>query len=359
MKRVPYALPATVAVCAVIATSAFAAISGTTHKVPGVLDFQGVGCPSSGPCIAVGETPRNSQNFSTGILVQVSGGKPGAAKSVPGTDLLNRVTCPSKSSCIAVGYAFSGSTQHAIYVIISHGKAGAVHNLGISGAASIGCGSSSSCWVPGEDFPQHGGTTATPMLVHLLNGKVAKVYKLTGSYSFSAGDTGGPTPFCTSANACTLAGTTGFTASGSGVIFSMDKGEVKIEHKVPGTTAISGLECTSSKFCTLVGYKNSSKGEEGEVTTLSSGKLGPVKSVKFGLFPLACSSASACFSFGGVFTQASTTEYIVPIDHGTPGKPQKIDTFVSAAACQGKACIGVGNQGQFPKEQGTVFSFNG
>jgi hypothetical protein len=258
-----------------------------------------------------------------------------------------------------VGFSFSGSAQHAVYVTIDHGKAGKAQDLGISGAASIGCGSSSSCWVPGEDFPKPGGNTATPMLVHLVDGKVAKVYKLTGSYSFSAGESGGPTPFCSSASSCILAGTSGFTPTSTGLVFSMDKGHVKIDHQVPGTSAISGLACTSSSFCTLVGYKNTSKSEQGEVTTLSSGKLGTLHSVSFGLFPLACRAASACYSFGGVFTKNSSQEYIVPIDKGNPGKPQKIDSFVAAATCKGKQCLGVGQLGQFPNEQGTVFSFQG
>jgi hypothetical protein len=358
MKGLRSALAVAAALCAAIVTSAFGAIGGTTHKVSGVSDFQGVACPPSGACIAVGETPRNKQNFSSGAFAEISGGKPGSAKSVAGTNLLSRVACPKANFCIAVGYTFSGSSQHAVYVTIDHGKAGKVQDLGISGAASIGCGTSSSCWVPGEDFPQHGGTP-TPMLVHLVDGKVAKVYTLSGSYSFAAGESGGPTPFCSSATSCIMAGTSGFTSSATGLIFSMDKGKVKIEHTVSGTSAISALDCTSSSYCTLVGYKNTGSTPQGEVTTLSSGKLGTLESVKFGLFPLACRAASACYSFGGVFTKTSSQEYIVPIDRGKPGNPQKIDTFVSAATCKGKLCLGVGNQGQFPKGIGTVFAFQG
>lgn len=360
MKMRWHAIAIVATTCAVVTTTtAFGAINGTIRKVPGVADFQGVGCPPSGSCIAVGETPRNKQNFPTGVLTEISGGKPGSAKPVAGTTTLSRVACPSDNFCIAVGFTFSGSSQHAVYVTINHGKAGKVQNLGMSGAASIGCGSPSSCWVPGEDFPQHGGTTATPMLVHLVDAKVAKLYTLAGSYSFSAGETGGPTPFCTSADSCLLAGTSGFTSNAKGIIFSMDKGKVKIEHEVTGTSAISAMVCDSGSFCTLVGYKTSGESQQGEVTTLSSGKLGTVRSVRFALFPLACRSASACFSFGGVFANNTSQEYIVPIDKGKPGNPQKIGTFVSAATCKGKLCLGVGEQGQFPNQQGTVFTFQG
>jgi hypothetical protein len=323
------------------------------------MDFQGVACPPKGSCIAVGETPRSKQNFSSGVLTELAGGKPGSAKPVAGTNLLNRVACPGDNSCIAVGSSFSGSSQHAVYVTIDHGKAGKVQDLGISSAASIGCGSATSCWVPGENFPQHGGTTSTPMLVHLVGGKVAKVYTLSGSYNFAAGESGGPTPFCASATSCILAGTSGFTSNATGLIFSMNKGKVTDPDPVPGTSAISALDCTSDSFCTLVGYKTSGESQQGEVTTLSSRKLGTVKSVKFALFPLACETASACYSFGGVFTAHSSQNYVVPINKGKPGNPEKIDSFVSAATCRGELCLGVGSVGQFPSAQGTVFSFKG
>lgn len=356
--RKRYAALATTGVCAVIATSAFGAIGGTTHKVAGVGDFQGVACPPKGSCIAVGETPRNKLNISTGVFTPISGGKPGTARTVAGANILTRVACPSNNLCIAVGSSFSGPSQHAVYVVIDHGKAGKVQDLGINGVASIGCGSASSCWVPGEDFSA-GGANSSLALVHLVNGKVAKVYKLSGSYSFSAGESGGATPFCTSATSCILAGTSGFTSSATGLTFSMNNGKVTDPDPVPGTSAISALDCTSNSFCTLVGYKNSGKSSTGEVATLSHGKIGTVRSVPFGLFPLGCESASACYSFGGTFTKNSSQNYIVPINKGKPGQPQKIDTFVSAATCKGETCLGVGFMGQYPNQQGTVFTFKG
>lgn len=348
-------------VLAVVAASALGAVQGTTHKVSGVLDFQGVTCPSKGPCIAVGETPRNAQNESTGVFAAISGGKPGGAHKVPGTNRLSSVACPSANKCIALGEVFGSHVQKAVYVEISHGKAGKVHDLGIGGAASIGCGSSTSCWVLGDDFPANprGPSDFHPAVVHLVNGKVAKTYKPMGNYDFFAGESGGASPVCSSASSCIAVGTTDFGGAGPGAIFSLRRGKVKISHKVSGTDLLSGLSCTSRTFCTIVGDKLNGEVEEGKVTTLSSGKVGQVRTATVSTFALACHSASSCFSFGSTFTNNKVQSWLVPINHGKPGSPQKISSFVNAATCKGKHCLAVGEVGQFPNQQGTVFSFTG
>jgi hypothetical protein len=350
-----------VGVLLVIAASALGAVQGTTHKVSGVLDFEGVACPSQGPCIAVGETPRSSQNFSTGVFAAISHGKPGTAHKVPGTNRLSGVACPSANQCIAVGELFGSSGEKAVYVKISHGKAGSVHDLGINGAASIGCGSAASCWVLGDDFPANptGPTSFHPAVVHLEHGKVTKTYKPMGSYDFFAGESGGAPPVCFSATSCIAVGSTDFGGKGPGAIFSLHKGRVKITHKVSGTDLLTGLSCTSSTSCTLVGDKQNGEVEEGEVATLSSGKVGSLRSVNVSTFPLACHSASACFSFGSTFSGGKSQSWVVPIDHGKPGTPEKMSSFATAATCQGKLCLAVGDVGQFPTQQGTVFSFRG
>jgi hypothetical protein len=341
-----------------VAASALGAIQGRTHKVSGVLDFQGVTCPSRGPCLAVGETPRSSKGFSTGVFTPISQGKPGAVHKVPGTNRLSGVACPSANQCIAVGELFGSAAEKAVYVKISHGKPGPVHDLGIDGVASIGCASAASCWVLGDDFPARptGSSDFHPAVVHLVNGKVAKTYKPMGSYDFFGGENGGAPPVCFSATSCLAAGSTDFSGNGPGAIFSLHRGKVKIAHKVPGTDLLSGLSCTSSTSCTLVGDKLNGEVEEGKVATLSSGKV-RVRDTSVSTFGLACHSASACFSFGTTFSAGKAQSWIVPIDRGKPGTPEKMSSFVTAATCRGKLCLAVGEVGQFPNDKGTVFSF--
>jgi hypothetical protein len=349
-----------VAAIGTITASALGAVSGTTHKVPGVLDFQGVGCPPSGACVAAGESPRNSKDESTGVFATITNGKPGTAHQVPGTSVLNHVACPKANFCIAVGSAFSSSGQHALYVEINHGKAGTVQSLKINGVASIGCGSSTSCWAAGDDYPSNptGPSSFHPEVVHLVNGKVAKVYSPPGNYDFFAGEVGGAAPVCFSATSCILVGAANFNG-GPGAIFSLAGGKVKIAHTVSGTNSLSGLYCTSKESCTIVGYTVNGAADQGDVFTLSSSGVGKIHKVNVGLFPLGCASMKACFSFGSTYHSGKVTDYVVSISQGSPGSPEAIDTAITAATCRGTECLGVGAVGAFPKEQGTVFAFKG
>jgi hypothetical protein len=343
----------------VTTAAALAALSGTTHKVSGTYTLEGVGCGPTGPCVAVGQSPRNSQNFSTGVFAEVKNGKPETARHVSGTNDLSRVFCPKKNYCIATGYSFGASSQKAVFVVIDHGVAGKAHDLGIGGAASIGCGTASSCWVFGDDYSQN-GAKITPIVVHLVDAKVKKTFKLTGSYSFSAGETGGPTPFCSSATSCITAGTTGFQ-NGKGLIFSMNNGKVKILHQVPGTSALSAMWCSSESFCRFAGYTIKGETETGAVVTMQSGGVGKVYSLNLTVFPMACANKRSCFAFGSRYNQKThqSAEYVIPVKGGVPGTPQKIQPFVSAATCQGTLCLGAGGVGSFPSGEGTVFTFTG
>ena len=349
---------AILAISALTAAAALAAVSGTTHKVSGTSILEGIGCPATGSCIGTGELITNKQlNTTVGVFFGISGGKPGTVHQVSGTSVLNRVACPKTNYCIAVGYIF-GANQQAVYVVIRHGKAGSVHDLGMQSVASIGCGTSSSCWVPGADLPKS-GTSSIPMVVHLVDGKVAKTYTLKGSYNFSAGETGGATPACSTATRCLLAGTANFQ-TGPGLIFSLNNGKVTIAHRVTQTDEISELVCTSRSYCTLLGQKTSGESQNGEVAVLASGKVGKVSSVNLSLFPLACVSSKACFAFGSSYNAGHSESFVVPINRGKPGSPEKIDAFVGSATCQGTMCLGVGNtQGQYPNVEGTLFSFKG
>jgi hypothetical protein len=346
---------------ALIAAAALAAVSGTTEMVPGTLDLQGVACPSKGACIGVGETPRDPKtNVSTGVFVTISGGEPGSAETVPGTSILNRVACPNDSYCIAVGYSFGAGGNHAFFTEIKNGEPGPLKPLGINGVASIGCGSATSCWVLGDDFPASptGPSSYHPEVVHLVSGKVDKVYSPSGSFEFSAGEAGGAAPVCSSDTTCIAVGTTSFAPNASGAIFSLENGTVTVTHTVPQTSSLSGLDCTSSTSCTIVGDKNGST-TTGYVMTLSSGKLGAPETAQAGIYSLACESAAACYSFGSTVANQSAQPVVVPIANGEPAPPQNVASFVTADTCHGEACLGVGDAGQYPNQQGAVFSFKG
>jgi hypothetical protein len=194
------------------------------------------------------------------------------------------------------------------------------------------------------------------VLAHIVDGKLAKTYRPKGTYSFSAGEVGGATPYCSSANSCILAGTANY-ATGPGLILSMDGGKVTIAHKISQMSAVSGLDCTSKSYCTLVGYGGGST--PGKVAALASGKVGKVTSVNANLYPVACVSARSCFTFGNQRSGAHNQSLVIPIDHGKPGAPEKIGANVVTATCQGTRCLGLGSGGSYPNVEGTVFTFTG
>lgn len=328
-----------------VAASAFGAgIHGRVAKAPGTLDLRGVACPPSGACVAVGETPRDKQNFSHGVVVALSHGKPGKAIRVPGTFSLDQIACPRKDFCIAVG---QGTGAGGVIVKISHGKPGKARSLSIF-ADGIGCGSTSSCWVTGTNLK-----ATAAQVVHIVNGSVAKVFSLKGTspFLFGATEQGGAAPACLSASSCTLAGHTG--QSGPGLVMSLANGKVKVTHMIPQATALSGIACTSRTFCTVVGFNQM----DGLVLSINHGRLGKVRrpsKVDF-LGPLACRAADKCYAFGD---KLGTTSVVVPINRGTPGSVQAIKPRIYDAFCAGKTCFAVGEEGGFPNGEGVVFTFS-
>jgi hypothetical protein len=72
--------------------------SPRTESVHGVTGLNGVACEGPSYCVAVGQNSTGE-----GVLVGLSGNKPGATVPVPGTTQLVAVGCASNMSCIAVG----------------------------------------------------------------------------------------------------------------------------------------------------------------------------------------------------------------------------------------------------------------
>ncbi len=350
-----------------VSSGATRTANGTTSKVPGTSYLLAVACRSTGACIVVGKPSLGSRKKG-GVFVSVSNGMPGAVQTVDGTEGLYHVACPSANQCIALGRSFSAGLPQEVYVDISNGQAGPVRRLdGMTEIASIGCGNQTSCWAPGGDC--NAANRCTPKVAHIVNGKLDKVYSETGSYSFSTGaaDTEdaerGPTPACSSATVCTLAGASNVDhpAKSSGLIFSLSDGHVKVAHRVTAVSLFSGLACPSKNYCTLVGYKSSSV--KSEVLTWAGGKSRAPKSVDASVGPLACKSATACFAFGFERTGSSGERVIVPIERGKPAAPESLPSESSkpdiyAAACTASRCVGVGNVGQYPRPiEGWVFGF--
>jgi hypothetical protein len=353
-------LAVTASACGAAAHSRAHELTGSGREVAGASYLLGAACPSAGDCIAVGRPSRGARTRG-GIFVDAS---TGAVHTVAGTSGLDHAVCPSASFCIAVGENAGRNPKdfEEVYVDIRHSRAGAPRPLdGMTEASGIGC-SQNSCWVAGGRCAPN-ATTCTPEVAHIVNGKLEKVYAQTGSYTFSTGSADtessqrGPTPSCYSATRCILAGMSDPTnpSKSTGLIFSLNDGTVTILHQVPAVNVISGLDCTSKKYCTLVGYNTSSI--NGKVLTVSNGQLRAPRSLDASVGPLACRSAAACFAFG------PGKRVLTPIDDGVPAAPETLpdEKFLPdlyAMDCTPRRCVGAGNVGQYPApEEGWILTF--
>jgi hypothetical protein len=175
--------PPTCQYCLGLATEAFVASEssgswGTAQQVPGLAAYDAggassslssVSCPSSGNCVAVGDTAY--REYSSAIMAEESGGSWRAAQEVPGLTALEvggealSVSCPSAGNCAVGGYGEpSGESTSAWFVLNETGGSwGTVQE--ISGTVgdpygpegmSVSCASAGNCAAGGTQTDSDG-----------------------------------------------------------------------------------------------------------------------------------------------------------------------------------------------------------
>jgi hypothetical protein len=320
--------------------AAVAAGAGDTTKVHGTSALYGYACPSSGKCVAVGESTRQGDNPPAGVVVPFSHGDPGDATKVSKTFQLRSVACPRANFCLAVGPSLDGAGE---IVAIDHGDPGQPVSLPEAPVA-IGCGSEHSCWI----------TASQPeaALIHVKDTEVEHVYKFEKfyQYTFAAGEGSTPTPICRSATRCIGVGHAG--EGGPGLVYSIDDGHVKVTHQVPAAAALSSIGCRSGT-CRIVGWGTGDT-PDGIVFSLHKGEVGKVhktSDVNY-LNAVGCRDRKHCFAFGNDLKGHTR---LLPVEKGKPGNATTIDPQVYFARCTKKSCLGFGGVGQFPNATGAVF----
>jgi hypothetical protein len=333
----------TVLVAVVVAVSALATvIHGTVTRFAGTSVLTGYACPPAGSCVAVGWTA--SPDFTAVIVVN------GRVKPVHGIYYFTGVACPKKNFCIAVGFA----PLVGKIVPITNGEPGPITNFNTVPNA-IGCGSADSCWVTGS-----WNASYRARLVHLVNGKVVQQMSFTDRYFAPEGAVISP-PVCSSANSCILVGEQRLHR-GPGEVFSLKNGKLRTLEKVPGTNGLSGIACTPSGSCTIVGFRRSG----GVVLTLANGRFGPARPLPHGLggyrpgisdptVLVGCRSAGRCYAVG----RAGSRSVVVPITRGRPGTEQTIEPVISGVSCASRECVIAGRKpaNSAPDWIGELFRF--
>jgi hypothetical protein len=291
--------PALIALWPQTSQAASASWSAPVHIAGGELN--GVSCPSSSFCAAVGE---DGQAFT------YNGGSWSSGTTIDGTNDLRAVSCPTGSFCAAVGDAgqivtFDG-TSWGTPVQLSPPV-----NL-----TSVSCPIASFCVAAGEDYLGGGGTST------IYNGATWT----------------GPTPLeqsfgallsvsCTSASFCMATG-------GDEEAFTYRDGTWEEPPMLVGLMAVGGVACVSETFCQAISY-----GDAYPFTGTSWGAGHEI--VEFGLRGISCPATSFCMTVGAIGQVASYT-------NGTWNPAAMVDEHndMSAVSCPSSSfCAAVDEEG--------------
>jgi len=208
----------------------------TPISVPGTVNLAAISCtPHTTACVAVGNgyNPGPPGTFFA-TVVNLAGGSPsGSVQQLPSLTGLNGVACPS-TSCVAVGDA--SSNTGGLVSIVSGGSAGTVATpAGVYALDSVTCESVTTCWAgtaDGDVVPLTSGVAGTPVPVPTTDGL------LGGS--------------CPTATQCYLAGN---LSAGGGFVLPITNGIVGTPTTdLPGSGAVTGLDCISADACLGVGF---------------------------------------------------------------------------------------------------------
>jgi hypothetical protein len=297
------------AICAAIIALAFTALTPQTslaaswaapvHVASSQLN--GVSCPTSSFCMAVGEG---------GQALTYDGSSWSSATTIDGTNDLRAVSCPTSSFCAAVG-------DHGQIVTFDGTSWGTPLQLSPPvNLTSVSCPIASFCVAAGEDYLGGGGTSTI--------------------YSGAAWT--GPTPLeqsfgallsvsCTSASFCMATG-------GDEEAFTYRDGTWEEPPMLVGIMAVGGVACASETFCQAISY-----GDAYPFTGTSWGAGHEI--VEFGLRGISCPATSFCMTVGAIGQVASYT-------NGTWNPAAMVDEHndMSAVSCPSSSfCAAVDAEG--------------
>jgi hypothetical protein len=141
-------------------SGAVANATGPAASVPAATVLAGIGCPTSGACVAVGSAPgptdANGNPTGAPYVVSVADGQPGAGSqpSAPPGGELTAVACASGAECVGVGDDPAGDT---LIETISGGRPSPIQaipadaTVGAVQLVAVACPSSTDCLAVGQD----------------------------------------------------------------------------------------------------------------------------------------------------------------------------------------------------------------
>jgi hypothetical protein len=285
--------------------------------------LRGISCTSSSACTAVGEYTLNASTYMP--MAERWNGSEWALQSTPNpsgaktTELLG-VSCTSATSCVAVGYYESSGGVYFSLTEIWNGTewkiqataepSGTLNSL----LKAVSCTSSTACTATG--WYESSAGVEVPWAAR-WNGTEWTVQSMPAPTGAKASYPNGVS--CTSATSCTTAGYY-VNSSSVNVLFaeswSGSEWTIRTTPTPSGATKtrVSGVSCTSSTACTLVGEYTNSSGVE---VTLAERWNGTEWAVQSTPNP---AEAKGNHLNGGVSCTTSTTCTAVGVYQNSAGK---------------------------------------
>jgi hypothetical protein len=223
-----------------------------TVEVTGTNDLTGVACPSPTRCVAAGYFNGKSTATSTkqyGEVAIVNSNETTVhAHRVAKTDTLSGVGCGSATKCVVVGFGGPNATHHAVVVDVSKGHIGSARSAPGAGQLNdISCGTATTCWATGEHSSAKGRIST--VVVKVSKGKPK--HALGGPE-----DVGGIS--CVTATTCYLGGgkLTGSGQNSTGEVFRLVSGHVKSKRLIKHTMGFSSIACPTTSSCIVTGTQS-------------------------------------------------------------------------------------------------------
>jgi hypothetical protein len=332
--------------------------SATAEDFMPMSTFNGVACASASRCIGVGNAASivnsgaaaslnpASGNLSTGHSLQLIGS----------SGFLNGVSCPSSSVCLAVGDNPSDTSGIAVPLNPNTGmvrRGQELHSISGIFMSGVACASRKRCLAVGHDSSGSGVAVAvSPATGAVSRGRRVQIIPGTGGVGLEG-------VACPSANLCVAVGENAGRSAGVAVPLSPATGEIRRGQSVQNVThkgILLDLACPSTAVCLAVGWGASQPSVavpiDPRTGALSKGQSDRSISARAAMLTaVSCPSISLCLAVGndtgdpsvGQAVAIDPTTAMIVADHS-------IQTLagtgtLNAVVCQSTAhCLAAGSR---------------
>jgi hypothetical protein len=312
--------------------------------------FNGVACASASQCIGVGNVVSSGNSGAAGSLDPVSGGLSTgqSLQLIRSSGFLNGVSCPSSSACLAVGENPNETRGIAVplnpdtAMVLSGQKLHIIPGIFMSGVA---CASRKQCLAVGHDPSGLGVTVAlSPATGAILRSQRVQPIPGTGGVGLEG-------VACPSANLCVAVGENSGRSAGVAVPLNPATGAIRRGQRVRNVTdkgILFAVACPSTTVCMAVGWGASQPSVavplDPRTGALSKGQSDRSISARAAMLTaVSCPSSSLCLAVGNDTGDPSVGQ-AVPIDPTTATilAGQSIQTLEGTGALNAAVCPSAG-----------------